>query len=158
MNADRGLAAGFFAPPEAAVQAACPAGPAGVREDEDHSHWRRRMAERIAFHCGDPRWGVRGVYLIDAAEGREVDPAGPIEIIIHFLGNSRQRKDLETWLQGWSLSLAEVNYFRTGFHSDGLLDVHFLTDEKIRGERDVAVRLDAGPDVVRELPLGPKSV
>ena len=38
------------------------------------------------------------------------------------------------WLQGWSLSLAEMNYFRTGFHSEGLLDVHYLTDEKIRGE------------------------
>jgi len=158
MNADRGLAVGFLAPPEAAMRAACPAGGAGAREDEDHSHWRLRVAERIAFHCGDPKWGVRGVYVIDAAEGGEVDPSSPIEIIIHFLGNSRQRKDLETWLQGWSLSLAEVNYLRTGFHSDGLLDVHFLTDEKIRGERDVAVRLDAGPDVVRELPLGPKSL
>jgi len=158
MNADRGLAVGFLAPPEAAVRAACPSGGAGLREDEDHSHWRLRMAERIAFHCGDPKWGVRGVYLIDADEGREADPAAPIELIVHFLGNSRQRKELETWLQGWSLSLAEANYLRTGFHSDGLLDIHFLTDEKIRGVRDVAVRLDAGPDVVRELPLGPRSL
>ncbi|MGZ5469319.1 MAG: hypothetical protein ACXW2H_09340, partial [Candidatus Aminicenantales bacterium] len=77
-------------------------------------------------------------------------------MVIHFLGGGRQRKELETWLQGWSLSLAEMNYFRTGFHSEGLLDVQFLTDEKIRGPRDVAERLKVGSDLVRELPLGPK--
>jgi hypothetical protein len=53
--------------------------------------------------------------------------------------------------------MAEMNYFRTGFHSEGLLDVHFLTDEKIRGEKDVALRIKAPSDSVRELPLGPKS-
>jgi len=157
MNADRGLAVGFFAPPEAAVRAACPAGGAGSREEEDHSLWRMRMAERIAFHCGAQKWGIRGVYVIDTSEGREVDPASPIRIIIHFLGGARQRKELETWLQGWGLSLAEMNYFRTGFHADSLLDVHFLTDEKIRGVRDVAARVQAGSDIVRELPLGPRA-
>ena len=50
-----------------------------------------------------------------------------------------------------------MNYFRTGFHSDGLLDVHYLTDEKIRGEKDVASRLKVASDAVRELPLGPKT-
>jgi len=50
-----------------------------------------------------------------------------------------------------------MNFFRTGFHSDGLLDVHFLTDEKIRSERDIAERLNVGSDIVRELPLGPRS-
>jgi hypothetical protein len=50
-----------------------------------------------------------------------------------------------------------MNYFRTGFHSEGLLDVHYLTDEKIRGEKDVAARIKAPSDSVRELPLGPKS-
>jgi len=157
MNADRELAVGYFAAPDATVRAACASEGPGLREDEDPSRWRLRMAERIAFHCGDPRWGVRGVYFIDASDGREIEPASPIQLIIHFLGGGRQRKELETWLQGWSLSLAEMNYFRTGFHSDGLLDIHYLTDEKIRGEKDVAVRIKVGSDVVRELPLGPKT-
>jgi hypothetical protein len=157
MNADRELAVGFFTAPDAAMRTACAVEGAGGREDEDPSRWRLRMAERIAFHCGDPKWGVRGVYFIDASDGQEIEPASPIRLIVHFLGGGRQRKDLETWLQGWSMSLAEMNYFRTGFHSDGLLDVHFLTDEKIRGEKDVAVRIKVGSDVVRELPLGPKT-
>ncbi len=157
MNADRELAVGFFAPPEAAVRTACEGGAGLAREDEDSGRWRLRMAERIAYHCGGHAWGVRGAYFLDESEGGEIDPAGPIRLVIHFLGGGRQRKELETWLQGWSLSLAEVNYFRTGFHSEGLLDVHFLTDDKVRGEKDVAARLKVASDSVRELSLGPKA-
>ncbi|MBN2265197.1 MAG: PEP/pyruvate-binding domain-containing protein [Candidatus Aminicenantes bacterium] len=157
MNADRGQAVGFFAPPEAAVRAACQGGVAVPREDEGQARWRLRMAERIAFHCGNRQPGVRGVYFIDESDGEPTGPAEPIRIVIHYAGGGRQRKELETWLHGWSVSLAEVNYFRTGFHADGLLDVHFLTDDKIRGERDVAARIQVAADAVRELPLGPKS-
>jgi hypothetical protein len=157
MNADRELAVGFFAPPESAVRTACGGGPPGPREDEDGARWRQRMAERVAYHCGGQRWGVRGVYYLDESEGGEIDPSAPIRLVLHFLGGGRQRKEIETWLQGWSLSLAEMNYFRTGFHSEGLLDVHFLTDEKVRGEKDVAARLKVASDAVRELPLGPKA-
>jgi hypothetical protein len=156
MNADLGTAVGYFAPPEAAVRAAAPGGRIGPGEDDDQFRWRVRMAERIAFHCDAQKWGVRGLYLVDTSDGGEVDLASPIRMIVHFQGSGRQRKELETWLQGWSLSLAEMNYFRTGCHSDGLLDVLYLTDDKIRGEKDVAVRIEVPSDAVRELPLGPK--
>ena len=157
MNADQGAAAGYFAPPEAAVRTAAGSGTAAPGADDDQYRWRLRMAERIAFHCGTQKWGVRGVYYVDTSDGGQVDPASSLRLVVHFLGGARQRKEIETWLQGWSLSLAEMNYFRTGFHSDGLLDVHFLTDEKVRGEKDVAARIKAASDAVRELPLGPKS-
>ncbi len=158
LNADREVAVGFFAAPEAPVQTAGPEGAGPCREDDDQARWRLRMAERIAIHCGSRPWDVRGIYYLDESEGGEVDPAGPIKLVVHFLGSGRQRKEIETWLQGWSLSLAEMNYFRTGFPSDGLLEVHFLTDEKLRGERDVALRLKVASDVVRELPLGPRAI
>jgi hypothetical protein len=157
MNADREFAVGFFASPESAMRASCATGRPAVREDEGHSRWRLRMAERIAYHCGGQPWSVRGVYLLDGTDNEDVNPDSPIRLVIHFMGGGRQRKELETWLQGWSLSLAEMNYFRTGFHSEGLLDVRYLTDEKIRGEKDVALRIKAPSDAVRELPLGPKS-
>ena len=118
------------------------------------SHCEAQMAEAFPLY---EKWGVKGVYVVDTSGGGEVGPADPIRLIVHFLGGGRQRKELETWLQGWSLSLAEMNYFRTGFHSDGLLDVHYLTDEKIRSERDVAARIGVGTDAVRELPLGTKA-
>jgi len=157
MNADRGLAVGFFASPETSVTPALKGRAPVSREDEDQAVWRQRMAERIAFHCGGQPWGVRGVYYLDESDGRDFDPSSPIKLIIHFAGTGRQRKELETWLNGWSLSLAEMNYYRTGLHTEGLLDVQYLLDDKIRGERDVAQRIKAGTEVVRELPLGPKT-
>ncbi|MEN6561350.1 MAG: PEP/pyruvate-binding domain-containing protein [Acidobacteriota bacterium] len=158
MNADEEAAVGYFAPPEAAVRTAGGAARAGLGEDEGQSLWRMRIAERIACRCGGPKWGIRGVYYVDPGDGGQADPASPMRLVIHFTGGARQRKELETWLQGWSMSLAEVNYFRTGFHSDGLLDVLFLTDEKIQGEKDVAARLKVASNAVRGLPLGPKAV
>jgi pyruvate,water dikinase len=157
MNADQEFAVGLFASPDSAARKSCETGLPAVREDEDHIRWRQRMAERIAYHCGTQPWGVRGVYLVNGNESGEVNPDSPIRLVIHFTGGGRQRKELETWLQGWSLSLAEMNYFRTGFHSEGLLDVHFLTDEKIHGEKNVAARIKAPSDSVRELPLGTKT-
>ena len=154
MNADQEFAVGLFASPDSAARKSCETGLPAAREDEDPIRWRQRMAERIAFHCGTQPWGVRGVYLVNGNERGEVSPDSPIRLVIHFTGGGRQRKELETWLQGWSLSLAEMNYFRTGFHSEGLLDLHFLTDEKIRGEKDVAARIKAPSDSIRELPLG----
>jgi hypothetical protein len=158
MNADREVAVGFIAAPEAAVRTAGEAGGAAAREDEDQARWRLRMAERIAFHCGDPKWGVRGVYVLDESDGRDIDPGAPIKLIILVQGGARLRKELETWLHGWSLSLAEMNYFRTGFHTDGLLEVRYLTDDKIRGEKDVAAGLNIRSDAVRELALGPQRI
>jgi pyruvate,water dikinase len=157
MNADRELAVGFFATPEAAVQTAGGGDLIAPREDDDQARWRLRIAERIAFHCGAQKWDVRGIYVVDTSGGEEINPADPIRLIVHFTGSGRQRKELETWMQGWSLSLAEMNYFRTGFQSDGLLDIYYLTDEKVHGEREVAARIRVSADAVRQLPLGPKT-
>ena len=45
--------------------------------------------------------------------------------------SDEQRRALELWLEGWSLCLAEMNFLRTGYRSQGLLDVHFVTDDDI---------------------------
>ena len=42
-----------------------------------------------------------------------------------FRADPQQRKELETWLHGWSLALAETNHLKTGIRTDGLLDVRF---------------------------------
>jgi len=71
------------------------------------------------------------------------------------------RQALELWLDGWSRCLAEMNYLRTGYFSEGLLDVHLVTDDEIarrhqlRGQdrgrhRPRRGRCQLGPD--RRLP------
>jgi len=50
-------------------------------------------------------------------------PGSDIDLLVHFAGTEEQRRDLQLWLEGWSLSLAEMNYLRTGYRSEGLIDV-----------------------------------
>jgi len=58
------------------------------------------------------------------------------------------------------LSLAEFNYLRTGYRSDGLLDVHIITDEDIANKTSFAAKIGAVTDPARPLKIGtrkPKS-
>ncbi len=157
MNADREKAVAMLADPSAALRASFEQAAATRREDGDHAGWRRRMAEQIAFHCDAERWGVRAVYLFGEPKAGAARPASPIKLAVHFQGTPQQRKELEVWLHAWSVSLAEMNFLRTGFHSEGLLDVHILSGEDIKGPASVAAKVNAPPDAVQELPLRPKA-
>jgi hypothetical protein len=63
------------------------------------------------------------------------------------------RDRLALWLEGWSLSLGEMNYLRTGSRSEGLLDVHYVTDEDIARRTSFAVKIGAATDAARPLAL-----
>jgi len=156
MNAEQETAVAMLADPGAALRAVADEKPC-YREEGDHAVWRLRMAEQIAFHCDAERWAVRGVYIFGETKPGGVSPASPIKLAFHFQGTPQQRKDLEIWLQGWNLALAEMNYLRTGFHSDGLLDVHIVSGEDIKGIGAVAAKVSAAPESIQELPLGGKS-
>ena len=72
---------------------------------------------------------------------------------MHFTGTDAQRRELEAWLEAWSLCLDEMNFLRTGFRSGGLLDVHIVTDEDIAGRSSYAVKIGAVTDAAWELPI-----
>ena len=81
-------------------------------------------------------------------------PDSEIGLVVHFDGRPRHRKELEIWLQGWSLSLAEFNHQRTGYHSDGLLDARLVAGAEIKGKNTVAALVNVPERAVLELPLG----
>jgi predicted nucleotidyltransferase len=136
----------------------------GVRDDtelyrveatrEDHWRWRLRMAEKIAQHLDPGRFGVRAFYVFGSTKNTTAGPGSDLDVIIHFTGSEEQKADLALWLEGWSRSLAEVNYLRTGYKMDGLLDVHYVTDEDIANRSSFAAKIDAITDPARPLPLG----
>ncbi|HKL80042.1 MAG TPA: hypothetical protein VJ888_06365, partial [Mobilitalea sp.] len=66
-----------------------------------------------------------------------------IDLLIHFTGTEDQRKKLDTWLNGWSMALSELNYLKTGYKSDGLLDVHYVTDQDIADKTSYAIKIDS---------------
>jgi hypothetical protein len=154
MNADLDEAVGFLAPPGGAPAATTPIEPRSERPSEDHWRWRLRMAERLAADVDPARFGVEGLYVFGSTKNATAGPASDIDLIVHFRGDARMREALEVWLEGWSLCLAEMNYLRTGYRSEGLLDLHVITDEDIAKRTSYAAKIGAVTDAARPLPLG----
>ena len=119
-----------------------------------HWRWRLQAAETIAAHLEPERFGVKGIYVFGSTKNATAGPASDIDLLIHFQGTPEQRQELLTWLEGWSLSLSEMNYQRTGFQTAGLLDIHLVTDEDIRRRTSYAVKIGAVSDAARPLLMG----
>ncbi|HDN04361.1 MAG TPA: pyruvate, phosphate dikinase [Chloroflexi bacterium] len=125
-----------------------------VRAKEDHWRWRFQTAESIASQVDPKRFGVKGIYLFGSTKNATAGPQSDIDLLIHFDGNKKQREDLLAWLEGWSLSLSEINLRRTGYKTDGLLDINLITDEDIEKRTSYALKIGAVTDGAFPLPLG----
>jgi hypothetical protein len=114
------------------------------------------MAQRIAALVDPGRFGVKAVYVFGSTKNATAGPASDIDLLMHVEEDGPRRRALEQWLDGWSQSLAEINYLRTGYRTDGLLVVHFVTDADIAGGTNAfAAKIGAVTDAARPLPLGP---
>ncbi|MBN2489231.1 MAG: pyruvate, phosphate dikinase [Planctomycetes bacterium] len=154
MNADLEQAVGILTEPAAEMLTAAPATPAAPEESGNHWAWRLQMAERIASQLDAARFGVEAFYVFGSTKNATAGPASDIDILLHFRGTDAQRQELETWLDGWSLALEEMNHARTGYRTKGLLDVHLVTDADIARRSSFAVKIGAVTDPARPLPLG----
>jgi len=159
MNADLDEAVGYFALPTQGLAAA-----QERRSDihlitEDHWRWRLRMAEHIAAQVDPERFGVKAMYVFGSTKNATAGPASDIDLLFHLDGHGADRQaELEAWLRGWSLCLSEVNFLRTGYRTDGLLDVHYVTDEDIVQKRSFAAKIGAVTDPARPLAIGPPAL
>lgn len=100
----------------------------------EHWRWRQRFAERIASTIDPVRFGVQAVYLFGSTEAGNADVGSDIDLIVVHDGDARQRRDLQMWLEGWSLCLAEISFQLYGVPSHGLLDVKYLDPEEAKLE------------------------
>lgn len=153
MNAEDDQAVALLGPPSAAFTTTDQALPVDITKREQDWRWRLRMAERVAAQLDPAAFGVAGFYVFGSVKNATAGPASDIDVLIHFRGTGEQRTELERWLEGWSLCLSEMNYLRTGYRTDGLLDVHFVTDEDITRRTSYAVRIGAVSDAARALPM-----
>jgi hypothetical protein len=94
------------------------------------------------------------MYVFGSAKNATAGPASDLDILVHVADDRGKREALTLWLDGWSRALAEVNHLRTGYSSDGLLDVHFVTDDDISNRTSFAVKIGAVTDAARPLTLG----
>jgi pyruvate,water dikinase len=153
LNADLDEAVGILEEPGTKIFAPVEQKETLAKGYNDYWRWRLRMAERIAAHLEPHRFGVKGFYIFGSTKNGTAGPGSDIDILIHFTGTPEQRKELMLWLEGWSLTLAELNYQRTGYKSDGLLDVHLVTDKDITNKNSYAVKIGAVTDAARPLPM-----
>jgi len=125
-----------------------------VHETEPHWHWRLRATETIASVMDAERFGVKAFYVFGSTKNATAGPASDIDLLIHFIGSPQQLSDLKSWLEGWSLSLSHTNFLKTGYHTNGLLDVHIITDEDIKKRTSFAVKIGAVTDAARPVAMG----
>ncbi len=157
MNAEDDEALGYLTDPSTPTQeiARAPDEPHTPRCAEEASWcWRLRAAKEIALQLDPERFGLAAVYLIGSTKNATAGPGSDIDLILHVTGTDQQRSDLAHWLEGWSRSLADLNYLKTGHRSQGLLDLHFVTDEDIRAKEGFASKIGAVTDAAAKLPMG----
>lgn len=143
MNADLGEALGFLTPhPIKITREIKPIEYDEYTGDDNAWRWRHHMAEQIALQMDYSRFHVKAIYLFGSTSDGTAGSGSDIDLLIHFYGNEQQKKDLMHWLDGWSQSLAEINFMKTGYRMHQMLDIHIITDEDIRNKDSFAIKID----------------
>jgi predicted nucleotidyltransferase len=105
--------------------------------------WRHYMAEQIANQIDMEAFSVKGIYLFGSTNNCTARLNSDIDLLIHFDGTVETKEKLNDWLLGWSLALSEMNYIKTGYKSDGLLDIHYITDQDIIDKTSYAIKINS---------------
>ncbi|HAK46548.1 MAG TPA: pyruvate, phosphate dikinase [Spirochaeta sp.] len=121
----------------------------------DYWSWRYSMAETIAASLEPARFGVKAMYLIGSTKNANAGPMSDIDLLIHIEEGSNKKGMLSVWLDGWSRCLGRMNFLRTGYKTDQLLDVHYITDLDIAQKTSMAIKINAITDAARKLNIGP---
>ena len=102
---------------------------------DKHWKWRLNMARLIAEEMDLEALGVKAIYLIGSVKEAHAGPASDLDLVVHFAGNPQQESNLRYWMDGWSRSLAQINYEMTGYQmKQGMIDLHLVTDEEMKSQ------------------------
>ena len=123
------------------------------RQPSDHWRWRFKMAEHIASKLDTKKFGVKGLYIFGSTKNASAGPGSDIDLIVHVIDSKETIQCLRLWFEGWSYCLSEMNYLRTGYKTDGLLDVHYITDQDLRNKTSYALKIGAITDAARPLKI-----
>jgi predicted nucleotidyltransferase len=119
----------------------------------DHLTWRTQKIEEIAQALDPGLYGIQGMYLIGSTKDGSAGPTSDIDLLVHFKGTEEQKDKLMVWFDEWGKKLAEENKERTGFATEGLLDVHIITDEDIKKKSSWASHITSPYQTVRKITL-----
>jgi len=120
---------------------------------ENHWKWRMSMVKSIAKNLDPDKFGVKALYLCGSTKNAIAGPKSDIDLIVHFVGTEEQKNLLLHWFEGWSLCLSEINYLKTGYKTEGLIDLHIITDEDIQKKDSYATMISGVHNSARKIPL-----
>ena len=123
----------------------------------DHLTWRTQKIEEIAQALDPDLYGIQGMYLIGSTKDGSAGPTSDIDLLVHFRGTEEQKDKLMVWFDEWGKKLAKENKERTGFATEGLLDVHIITDEDIKKKSSWASHITSSYQTVRKITLKKES-
>lgn len=126
-------------------------------QPSNYWQWRYKMAEKMASLLPAEKVGVKGMYIFGSSKNANAGPGSDIDLLIHIDDKKADTEKLNLWFDGWSKCLAELNYLKTGYVSDGLLDLHYITDEDIEKKTSFASKIGAITDPAKQLKLGTDS-
>ena len=113
----------------------------GIQKDE-YWKWRFKMAEAIANTTDFNYYGIKAIYIIGSTKEATAGPASDIDLLVHFTGTDFQKNLLQSWIDGWSYSLEEINSHNTGYkNKNGLIDLHIITDDDIKNKTSFAIMI-----------------
>ena len=154
MNADLDKAVGMICPITSSILSDEEVNDYMTEQKGKHWRWRAEMAERMATQLDAQKFGVKSLYLVGSTQNTTAQAGSDIDLLINFAGTPDQQRDLNNWLDGWSLSLDEINFLRTGYKAGGLLDIHYVKDEDLTDIKVLADKLRLPIDGLKQLPLG----
>ncbi len=124
----------------------------------DHWRWRMKMAEKIASELDGERFGVYGLYVFGSTKNASSGPGSDINLIAYVDKDKCDVENLELWFEGWSLSLAEINYLRTGYKREKFIDLNIINEDDIKNKTRMALKIGAITDAARPLRLKNQNV
>jgi hypothetical protein len=156
MNADLNKAVGVLSPSTSPIEASDSIGAPIESLTSDHWRWRMDMAEKLAFQIDAKRFGVNNLFILGSTSSTRAQEGSDIDLLINFNGTENQKKELESWLEGWSLCLDEMNYLKTGYKAGGLLDIHYVTDKEMKDKKRLSEKFSFDLDNMKELTIQKK--
>jgi signal transduction histidine kinase len=94
-----------------------------------HSHWqwREKVVAGMIDRFDGNRFGDTEFYLGGSTELGQASHGSDIDIYLFHVGTDEQRELLKLWLEGWSMSIAEMAKIQTGeLFPDGIFNVRWL--------------------------------
>jgi hypothetical protein len=128
----------------------------GSDEVKEPLQWRLRMIEALAESLEPERFGVKGVYLFGTVFNETAGPNSDIDLLVRFDGTNRQRDELEIWIEGWNLCLSQINYNKSGYKINKIIDAYIMTDDMINEQPYYKDMIDSSKKTARKLVLGQK--